>query len=73
MSYRSKNPWMDHDRPWEEFKWDVAHPAEFFKDGWAGMMGRNPKLSREERMVGFAMVGMGLVQIIFALVILLFL
>lgn len=69
-NYRSPNPWHNQDRPWEEFKWDMKHPREFFKAGWAGMNNRNPEITQMERFVGFALMGMGLLYIVLGIAIL---
>ena len=62
---RVSNPWSDQDRPWEEFKWDVRHPREFGKALVAGAKGES-----EFRMIAFALIGVGVLQVAFAILIL---
>jgi len=69
--YRHKNPWHGQDRPWEEFKWDVQHPDEFFRAVWAGMQGRNPACPPEQRLVAFGMMFVGFISIVLGLLLIL--
>lgn len=68
--YHSPNPYHRKDA-WQEFKWDMRHPAELWRAVWAGMNGRNPELTNGERWLGFALIFVGLLQIMMGLAILL--
>ena len=62
MSRYHRNPWHGVDTR-KEFLYDVRHPGQFLRGGLDGMMGRNPGVTREMRILGFALVASGLLQV----------
>ena len=69
--YKHRNPWHGCESPWQEFKWAVRHPGDFFCASWAGLRGHDTGTTKELRVFGYAMLGLGSLQLVGGIVALL--
>lgn len=61
------NPWTGISA-WRELRYDLRHPVEFHRRAWAGAMGRNPRVSGEQRVLGIGLVVVGSAQFVLGVV-----